>query len=268
MKLRTLLFGLLLLLATTARVSAQVTSYDSVELESPLIFSVGTNVDTGSMFGISDGNCAHFGDGGECSVRFMEGNTAVTMQKGQPIHIYWKIPSLAPGDSNVAQIHLQNLDENFVLHADTAYIIWEPSTLNVEQMMTIIVPDTGFNTIGINIASDTGGNSFWLDAMVLVQSGTASVGQTVQSQQPVLMNYPNPFYHASGTRVQVHAPQAGIGVLAVTDALGREVVQMPLGELSAGDEEVSFALKQAGIFFVRLLVDGTPVGSPLEISGE
>jgi hypothetical protein len=267
MKYRTMLFGLLLLLTTATRASAQFMPYDSVELESPLLFSFEV-VDTSSMFGGPDGNCAQFNAGGTCSLRFMAGSNAITMQKGQPIHIYWKIPSLAPGDSNVARIHLQNLGSDLMLHYETIFYVWEPSTLNTEAMSTIIVPDTGFNAVGIEVAADTGGNSFWLDAMVLVQSGTAAVGQAVHSQQPVLMNYPNPFYHASGTRVQINPPVAGNGMLSVTDALGREVARVPLGELNAGDQEASLMLDRAGVFFVRLFVDGSPVGAPLEISGE
>jgi hypothetical protein len=267
MKFHAVFFGLLLVLATATRVSAQFMSYDSAALGSPLIFPNDIQ-DTLSMFGGPDGNCAQFVGDAECAVRFVVGTESIPIQKGDSIHIYWKIPSVAPGDSNVAHVHLQDLDESFILRNDLSYFVWESSPLNVEEMQTIVVPDTGFNTIAINVATDTGGNSFWLDAIELVQKGTASVARGISSGQPVLANYPNPFYHASGTRVQVHAPAAGIGMLSVMDALGQEVARVPLGAISMGDQDVNIALERAGIFFVRLFVDGAPVGSPLEISGE
>ncbi len=268
MKHQAIFFGLLLIFAGAMRVSAQTMNYDSASLGSPFIFAFGIQ-DTSSMFGNPDSICAQFADGASCSLRFMVATTSITMQKGDSVHIYWKIPSLAPGDSNVAQVHLQNLDQNLKPHGDTAFLVLESSPLNVEEMATIIVPDTGFNAIGIDVSSLlNGGTSFWLDAIVLVQQGTAGVARTSGSQQPVLMNYPNPFYHSAGTRVQVHVPAAGIGMLSITDALGREVERMPLGELNEGDMEASLSMGSAGIYFVRLFIDGEPYGAPIEISGE
>jgi hypothetical protein len=266
MKLQAVFLGLLLTFVATCAF-AQIIPFDSAALGSPLIFPDNIQ-DTSSMFGGPDGNSAHFVGDAECAVHFVVGSMPITMQKGDSIHVYWKIPSIAPGDSNVAQIHLQDLDTNFILRNDVPYLIWETGPLNVESMATIIVPDTGFNTIGINIATDTGGTSFWLDAMELVQTGFAAVAQTIGVEQPVLLNYPNPFYHTSGTHVQVHAAVAGTGLLSVTDALGREVARVPLGALTAGDLVTNITLDRAGIFFVRLYVNGVPTGSPLEISGE
>jgi hypothetical protein len=268
MKHLAIFFGLFLIFAGAMRVSAQTVTYDSASLASPFVFAFSIQDDS-AMLGNPDGTCAQFADGASCALRFMVATTAITMQKGDSIHIYWKIPSLAPGDSNVAQVQLQNLDENLKPHGDTAFLVLESSPLNVEGMSTIIVPDTGFNAIGIDVSSlQFGGNSFWLDAMVLVQKGTAGVVTASSFQQPMLANYPNPFYHSSGTHVEVHVPVAGIGVLSVTDALGREVKRVPMGELSAGDIEATLSLDRAGVFFVRLFIDGEPYGVPLEVSGE
>jgi hypothetical protein len=264
--LRVLFFALLLSLAT--RASAQTMPYDSASLQNPFLVNFGAIQDPTYMLGNPDGNSAHFTNGGECALRFRVDSSTLTMKKGQSIHIYWKIPSVAVGDSNVATIHLQNLDDNFVLHRDTSFHVWQPSVIATEEMETIIVPDTGFNTVAIGIATDTGGTSFWLDAMVLVQSGVAAVDQTAGFHQPILTNYPNPFYHTVGTHIQVHTAVAGLGMLSVTDALGREVTRMPLGELSAGEKDLDLQLECVGVFFVRLFVDGIPTGAPLEISGE
>ena len=121
-------------------------------------------------------------------------------------------------------------------------------------MTTIKIPDTGFNSLQIGVAvngnEQPGADSCFIDAIVLVQTGnvTAGVAHAIGTQQPALMNYPNPFYHASGTRVQVHAPVAGIGILSVSDVLGREVINIPLGAISAGDENVSIALETRRVF--------------------
>jgi hypothetical protein len=135
-------------------------------------------------------------------------------------------------------------------------------------MLTIIVPDTGFNAMSVSVVVDSGGNSFWLDAITLVQSGTAGVEEQHRAQEAVLASYPNPFEHSSRVAVHIDAPKAGRGELLISDALGREVERMPIGELQAGAQDVSIGLDRAGIFFARLLIEGAPIGSPLKLVAE
>lgn len=271
MKLRILLFGLLLTFAATSRVSAQFMPYDSLAIDTGFYVASQTQLD--SIEGIPNTTQAYMGGADAFPVQFWKGGKAVTMNSGDSLHVYWAREST---DSCAMDIAFETYDftnpAGIPTLGPTVHMI-ETGPLNVWNVTTVIVPGAGYNTlylsVGINPnAGQIGADSCFLDAIVLMQGGTASVAQSAVSQQPVLANYPNPFYHASGTRVQVHTPQAGIGMLFVMDALGREVMNVPLGAISAGDENVNVALEHAGIYFIRLYVDGTPVGSALEISGE
>jgi hypothetical protein len=269
MKLTIAFFALLFTFTATSRASAQNTPYDSVFLESPLVYVQGIVEDTAFLLGKADMLSSHLGADADLTARFRVGTSAITMQKGNTIHIYWNVPApVIPGDSNVGFIHLQRLDDNFVLRGESIYFVKEPAQTNVEEMMTITVPDTGYNAIAIEIAADSGGNSFWVDAMTLVQSGVAGVNDPGNVRGPVLASYPNPFEHSSLETVHIDAPASGRGELWVSDALGREVERVPIGELQPGGQDVSISLKEAGIFFARLLIDGAPSGPPLKLVAE
>ncbi|HZK75781.1 MAG TPA: hypothetical protein VFD13_02630 [Candidatus Kapabacteria bacterium] len=268
MKLTIAFFGLLFFFAGRTAV-AQTTPYDSAFLESPLVFELGTVTDTGAVFGKSDKFSCHLGADGDLTARFRVGTQEITMLKGNTIHVYWNIPAPAiPGDSNVGFIHLQRLDDNFALGGETVYLVKEPAQTNVEEMTTIIVPDSGYNAVAVEIAADSGGTSFWLDAITLVQSGVAAVSNQSVTQEAILAGYPNPFEHSSRVAVHIDAPASGRGELLISDALGREVERVPIGELHAGGQDVSLGLDRAGIFFARLLIQGAPIGPPLKLVAE
>ncbi len=266
MKLTVAFFGLLFFfIGSTARAQ---TKYDSASIESPLIFAFGVT-DTAYVLGSTDGMSAQFGNGGEIAGRLRVGSSVITMQKGQPLHLYWKIHALMPGDSNVGWVHLQRLSDDLKPYGnDTAFYIKESTPVDVEGMTTIIVPDTGFNAIAVEIAADSGGNSFWLDAVTLIQSGTAGVSEQLASREAVLASYPNPFEHASPATVHIDAPVVGRGELLISDALGREVERVPIGELHPGGQDVTVTTEHAGVFFARLLMGGVPMGPPLKLIAE
>jgi hypothetical protein len=266
MKLTIAFFGIFLAVFS-GKASGQTTPYDSAFIESPIIFAIGVT-DTSFLLDKPDGSSSHFGQGGEVAGRFRVAGSEITMQKNQPIHIYWNIPTITPGDSNVGYIHLQRLSDDFVPNGDIRYYLKEPSVTNHEGMTTIIVPDTGYNAVAVEIAADSGGNSFWLDAITLVQSGTAAVMDRQIARGDILASYPNPFEHSSVATLHIDAPDAGRGELLVSDALGREVERVPIGELHAGGQDVNFALGRAGVFFARLFIEGAPVGGPLKLVAE
>lgn len=271
MKLQPVFFGLLLTFALSARLSAQTVTYDSIPIDSVFYAADTTYLD--SLQGGPDGLQAHMGEGDYFAVQFAASNRqVVTMDSGAVLQVYWDRES---SDSCAMDIEFQyyNFSGTPTL-GPTVYMV-EAGPEHIPNMTTIVVPGSGYNTLQLSLgasgnAGEPGADSCFLDAIVLVQHGTATaaVAASVSAPQPALMNYPNPFYHTMGTRVQVHAPVAGTGLLSVTDALGREVARVPLGELDAGDVETNLTLDRAGIFFVRLYVNGTPTGSPLEISGE
>lgn len=268
MKLTIAFFGLLFLFAARTAV-AQTTPYDSAFLESPLLYHTGTLTDTDFLFGKADKFSCHLGADGDLSARFRVGSQEITMQKGDSIHIYWNIPSIVPGDSNVGIIRLQRVDDNQIPNGnDSIYYVKEASQTNSEGMETLIVPDTGRNAIGIGLAVDSGGTSFWIDAIVLIQKGTAAVSDQSVPQEAVLASYPNPFEHSSRETVHIDAPASGRGELLLSDALGREMERVAIGEVHAGGQDVSIGLDRAGIFFARLLIEGAPIGPPLKLVAE
>jgi hypothetical protein len=120
----------------------------------------------------------------------------------------------------------------------------------------------------MSVAGDSGANSFYIDAMELLQSGVAAVGGSDAPGRFVLASYPNPFEHSSLATLHIDAPDAGRGELLVSDALGREVERVLIGELHAGGQDVNFALGRAGVFFARLFIEGAAVGGPLKLVAE
>ncbi len=155
----------------------------------------------------------------------------------------------------------------------TEHVI-ESGPENVWNMTTLLVPGAGFNTLQITLGASgnaglPGADSCYLDAIVLVQKGTASVAQghklgaagACELSESVFIMLPERMY-----KYTLRLP--------VSDCCrswtpwGMRWARVPLGAISMGDQDVSLALEHAGIFFLRLFVDGAPVGSPLEISGE
>jgi hypothetical protein len=270
MKNRALYFGLFLVLAMSVRASAQKTvTYDSIPIDSVFYATYPAYAD--SLEGSSDHQQVHIGGSDFYAVQFSDiEHQVVLMDSGAELDVYW---SRVSSDSCAMDIQFQYYNyAGTPILGPTVHLI-ESGPENVWQKSIILVPRSGYNTLQISLGSSgnagqPGADSCFFDAIVLIQSGLASVAQPAGMQRTVLMNYPNPFFHSSGTHVRVNAPYAGVGMLSVSDALGREIAQMPLGELNSGDQEASLSLERAGVYFVRLYIDGTPVGSPLEVSGE
>jgi hypothetical protein len=92
-------------------------------------------------------------------------------------------------------------------------------------------------------------------------SSTTAVSADPTLQPPgevtLLDNYPNPFN--STTVVRFELPAAGYASLGVYDPLGREVVVLLDGFLSAGDHAVQFRGDRcaSGIYYYRLSTAGT-----------
>jgi hypothetical protein len=254
----------------TARAQVKTTPYDTLYLDTPFIFN---GVDNPAlMTGKPDSTPAHFtGDAYSASrMTPWPGGPAVTMEKGLQLIIYYIIPSSAvqPTDSIVGRLRLQSLDENFILSAEQDFIFREPGPDNAEHEIAFTIPDTGFNAVGLEVATDSGGNSLWIDAVVLVQAGEAGVISADGISEQTLKSYPNPFYSTSGTTVSITSTMQGNGTLSIYDLLGNEVAREPVGELTEGAQDVRVALNRAGIFFARLFVNGVPIGEPLKITSE
>ncbi|RPD50348.1 DUF4394 domain-containing protein [Hymenobacter sediminis] len=73
--------------------------------------------------------------------------------------------------------------------------------------------------------------------------------------------YPNPV--TAATRLSFQLPRAGQAELILTDALGRTVERKAAGSLTAGAHTLNWQSNghQAGVYFLRLLVDGQSAGA-------
>jgi hypothetical protein len=266
---------LFLAIGLSGTANAQKTSpYDTLYLDIPLP-NVVQGVDYPAlMTGRPDSTPAHYSGSAYSASRMTPwpGGPAVTMQKGLQLIIYYFIPTpqTHPTDVNVGRLRLQRLDDNFIPNGETDFVFHEPGPNNAEHKIVFTIPDTGFNTVALEVATDSEGNSLWIDAVVLVQAGVAGVTPIQGAGVPTLSSYPNPFYRAAGTTVSFTSNVQGSGVLRIYDLLGNEVSQAAVGELSLGEQNVKIAFDRAGIFFARLFVNGEPSGSgePLKIVSE
>ncbi|HEY3875358.1 MAG TPA: T9SS type A sorting domain-containing protein [Candidatus Kapabacteria bacterium] len=266
---RSILFGLLATLLLASKAEAQFIPYDSIPIDSIYGTDVGNPASIDSIEGAPDYFQAHMGGLDFFGVQFTPapGQPSVMMDSGAILQVYW---TRASTDSCAMDIQFSNPDGPTL--GPTVHIV-EAGPLYVPSLTNVIVPGSGFTTLGISVGSnpnagEPGADSCFLDAIVLVQHGTySSVSTPLAVAQPTLKNYPNPFYHSSGTHIAVAVPHSGEGTLLVRDAIGREVERIPLGSVS-GQAEASLSLEGAGVYFVQLLIDGSPSGSPLEISSQ
>jgi hypothetical protein len=241
---------------------AQVSHYDSLAVDSLVADAGVTN--SFNVKGMPDGQQVRL-EGGSVLllVQFSAGKRPVTFKKGSELHFYWNRKT---ADSNAGAIQFLNWSDGPPVQGPIVKI-WEHYPLNVEQETTIPVPDDGYNALSISVTGDTS-NSFYLDAIVLMQAGDAGVSEQKFVREIVLNGYPNPFLRSMPSTVRIMSPIEGKGMLIVSDALGREIEQIPLGQVDRSDREVTLSLGRAGVFFGRLLIDGNPVGAPLKLTSE
>jgi hypothetical protein len=167
-------------------------------------------------------------------------------------------------DSSAGQVVFYKAAPDGTLLAQSQPIILEDG-LNV-----IPVPGNDFTYIELSIYADPGpkqfAKSYLVDAVALLQD-TTTPSKGV-SNQPLLVNalssYPNPF--VTTTTVHFELQTEGKIELEVVDALGRTVNRIDAGYEQSGIHEVPVAIKTSGLYFVRLFVNGQPVGNPLKIS--
>lgn len=276
MKTRAIFVGLIALLLS-ARLSAQgIHHYDSIPIG--IVFYASNPMYIDSIKGDQDLFQADIGGSDFYAVQFAdENNQVVTMDSGSIMHVYWergstdscalKITFLAPNSAGIE------------VGGDTVNII-QGDSLFVPHMTTVIVPKSRYNGLQLTVdgnpnVGEAGATTAFVDAIVLLQGGVSAVSQPAASNGPMLRCYPNPFPAQTGTRIAINLsttstnPSSGDALLVVTDAMGREVDRVPLGQISSGSMYDSHIIPgTSGIFFVRLMVDGRTIGAPIEISAE
>jgi hypothetical protein len=262
MRLLSIFFSIILCALVCRSASAQAIHYDSLTVDS-LISDAGVP-NSFNIKGAPDGQQVRLEGGSELLlVQFAPGGQPVTFKKGSELHFYWNRKT---ADSNAGAIQFLTWS-NGPPHEGPTVKIWEHYPLNTEQMTTIIVPDDGYNAISMTVTGDTS-NSFYIDAVVLMQAGDAGVIEKKFERQVVLNGYPNPFIRTTSPTIRISSPITGRGVLVITDMLGRELEQIPIGEVEIGDREIKIPVDRTGVFLARLLVDGEPVGAPLKLTSE
>jgi len=146
----------------------------------------------------------------------------------------------------------------------------------------IFSPAAGTNTAYLVATSGTSASSSLYSlnlttgaatAPVLIGNGIAvrdlavapATGVTTGVRQPDVATgfslYPNPVTDAA--RVTFRLPRAGQAELILTDALGRTVERKATGSLTAGSHTLDWqpANRRAGVYFLRLTVDGESAGT-------
>lgn len=134
----------------------------------------------------------------------------------------------------------------------------------------IQVPDTDFTFLEFSlpgIGTSTFAKSYSIDAVAVIED-TSTAPDAVRPadlQRPggLIANYPNPF--ANATNVQFALPVAGNASLVAVDMQGNEHGRAELGYLNEGEHRVPFDLRDHGMYFLRLFVNGMPVGNPIKV---
>jgi hypothetical protein len=245
----------------TFRAQAQV-HYDSLAADS--LLTLGGD-DVSSAKGLPDHSDAVLTNANSNIIAqfFHGGKRAATFQQGAPIHVFWDRTTT---DTFKAWVVLKTYTNQGVEVPRKGDTIMVTEAGYGTGMFSITAGDTGFNAVEIDPDTTRPIHSFFVDAIVLKQSGTIDTTSNASVREQFAMNdglacYPNPFPHTSGTTIYLPADKRD-GTLIVTDMLGREV-----RSLSARDD-LRIALDAPGIYFVRRRVGSEWVGAPIRISAQ
>ncbi|MBT9391587.1 DUF4394 domain-containing protein [Hymenobacter sp. NST-14] len=104
------------------------------------------------------------------------------------------------------------------------------------------------------------GNGIAVRDLAIAGAAGVTTGTRNQTVATGFALFPNPV--TSSAQVSFRLPRAGAAQLILTDALGRTVEQVSAGSLPAGPHTLpwSAASHRAGVYFLRLLVDGQSAG--------
>jgi hypothetical protein len=170
-------------------------------------------------------------------------------------------------DSSAGQVTLNRFDFSGSLFTSKPFILGDG--LNIIQ-----VPpgqDWAFLEFSLAAPVDHGSKnhakSYFLDAIAVVEDTSHPPINFVSNTTTLsgsMISYPNPFIE--NTTIRFTTETGGDAELIIIDALGREVDRVNAGYAESGAHEIPLAIKTPGFYFVRLFVNGQPVGAPLKIS--
>ncbi len=112
----------------------------------------------------------------------------------------------------------------------------------------------GTNRISFKAISAFGNNLF-LDSICLISGATGiatPVSSLIPSVYSLSQNYPNPFNPS--TKINFSLPKQGYVSLKVYDVLGKEVMTLVNGQMTAGSYAVDFNASDlsSGVYFFRM----------------
>jgi hypothetical protein len=212
-----------------------------------------------AVLGKPDSVFATFGNAALLDLRFKNhAGTGFIFIKAKSTLWVWGKKDLAV-DSSAGQVVFVN--------DDNGYFTSKPFILE-DGLNVITVPDSNFTYIELSLAAPGPlkyAKSYLFDAVALLEDTTPTVSVPNRHLPSNSMtSYPNPF--VTNTTIHFTLEIEGDVQLTVIDGLGREVDHINAGYEGMGVHEVPLAVKTPGFYFVRLFVNGQPIGYPLKIT--
>jgi len=219
--------------------------------------------DSAAMFGKPDGVYGTIAGSETLDIGFRKPDHINTQPiKGGSIILVWGKKDVSV-DSSAGQITFNFFDIGGNLMSSNPIILGDG--INI-----IPVPTGTWVYIELSVYTDPPpkqlAKSYLIDAVALVQDTTTPTKGVVLNSavSNSLASYPNPF--VTNTTIHFELQSEGETELSVVDGLGREVDRINAGYEASGIHEIPLAMKTPGLYFVRLFVNGQPVGNPLKIS--
>lgn len=262
MKYLIVLFLLSPLFLISRNTFAMAPKIDSVYADSIYAVNAITDAQSKASLGKPDSNLVTFGNAALLDLMFRNhAHTKSILIKANTTLLIWGKKDNTV-DSSAGQVVLYKIADDGSIEYNSAKFILG------DGLNTIIVPNQDFSYIELSLA-DPGpvkhAQSYLFDAVALLQDTTSSSAVSSQSSPVNLISsYPNPF--VGTTTIHFELKDAGEIELSVIDALGRETDRITPVFLESGIHEIPLALRTPGFYFVRLFVNGQPLGNPLKIT--
>ena len=141
-----------------------------------------------------------------------------------------------------------------------------------DGMNVIQTPDTDYTYLEFTLPGTFSplAKSFYIDAVELIEdTSQAPSGVPIAHLNATIglrAAYPNPF--VGNSNVSFTLAEGGNAEIALVNSVGVEVRRTSLGYLEAGEQAFSFEEHDRGMYFLRLYVDGMPLGAPIKVLSE
>ena len=261
MKYLIALFLLVSCFLTSQKANALVVKIDSVYADSCYGNYVVPPYDSARMFFKKDSIFGQLSGNGptiDMAFKKYKSNLLQPIKAGSTILVWGKKDLTA--DSSAGQAVFIKID------ADGA-ILGQSKPFILEDGLNSVTAPNDYSFIEFSLAGDfvKHATSYFIDAVALLQDTLTPVSVATR---PVfatsISSYPNPF--VANTTIHFALQTEGELQIAVIDGLGRQVDYIDAGYLSNGVHDIPIAVKSAGLYFVRLYMDGQPIGNPLKIT--